>query len=205
MSKRKYSDVCEHKNQVLDEHEGTYVCTNCAKVIDNYYTQTIKPCNNEIMYIEKNTSNLISSEFASRLNIPVLNVKDKQTELKSVSNIYLEANKADFSVTLKEISAISGYSVKQIGKETKNTVNLLNISSLLEKYCKLLDLDYKIYSVIKETIDTENISGHNPLTIVASHIYKFLKDNKQKISMKKICEIIGISSISIQRYLKTLQ
>lgn len=205
MSKRKYSDVCEHKNQVLDEHEGTYVCTNCAKVIDNFYIQSFQTYDNEVIFKEKNTSNLISSEFASRLNIPVLNIDDKKNELKSASNIYLEANKADYSVTLKEISAISGYSVKQIGKETKNTVNLLNIDSLLEKYCKLLDLNYKTYSVIKETINTANISGHNPLTIVASHIYKFLKDNKKKISMKKICEVIGISSISIQRYLKTLQ
>lgn len=200
MFRKPYSELCEHKNQIIDEHEGIYVCEDCAKVIDNFYIESY-----EDKYEKKEFNlNPVISEFTNRLNIPTLDLVDKKNELKSVSSIYLKANKCNYSVTLKEISAISGYSAKQIGKETKNTINLLDISSLLEKYCKLLDLNYKTYSLIKETINKVNISGHNPLTIVASHIYKYLKDQKKKISMKKICEVVGISSISIQRYLKTI-
>ena len=209
MSRKTHSDLCEHKNQVIDEHEGIYICEDCAKVLDNIYIEPFDSnFKTEITFDNQNVlnSNKISSEFIHRLNIPDLNVEDKKNELKCASNIYLEANKSNCTVTLKEISAISGYSCKQISKETKNTVTLLNQPTLIEKFCKLLNLDYKTYTVIKENISKKEQSGHNPLTIVASHIYLHLKkEKKKKISMKKICDVVGISSISIQRYLKSIQ
>lgn len=207
MSRNIYSDVCEHKNQIIDDHEGSYICLDCAKVLDNVYISSFEYNNFDLESNGVDTQeNVISSEISHRLNIPNLNIKDEKNNIKSVSKLYLNANKNNFTVTLKEMSAVSGFSSKQIGKEIKNTVNILDISTLLEKYCKLLSLDYKSYSVIKENITKYEQTGHNPLTIVGSHIYIHIKNvKKEKISMKKVCDTIGISSISIQRYLKTIK
>jgi len=205
MSDKTHSDVCGHINQVLDEHEGIYICTDCAKVIENFFQDVSNIYGHENNnFFEKNNEK-ISSEITSRLNIPNLNIGDEKNELKSVSNVYIYANKTDCTVTLKEISAVSGFTCKQIGKETKNTIQLINLSSLLDKYCKILTLDYKTYTLIKETIEKLEPTGHNPLTIVAANIYIHLKKTKTKLSMKKICDTIGISPISIQRYLKRTQ
>lgn len=198
-----FSEQCEHKNQLLDEIEGCYVCTDCAKVLDPFFCELkVKKPQEDVSLEEKNTA--VISEISHRLNIPTLNLKDEKNDLKSASKLYLEANKKNFSVTLKEMSAVSGFSQKQLGKGIKNTITVLDTSNLLEKYCKLLELNFQTYAVIKETIAKSEQTGHNPITIVASHIYEHLKKTKtKKISMKQICEVTGISSISIQRYLKS--
>lgn len=206
MPRSTHSDVCEHKNQIIDDHEGTHICLDCAKVLDNVYVSSFRCEFNDFeTNVLETHGNQINSEISHRLNIPNLYLTNNKSDIKNISNLYLNANKKDYTVTLKEMSSVSGYSSKQIGKEIKNTVNILNLSQLTEKYCKLLSLDYKIYSVIKENINKQEHTGHNPLTLVASHIYLHMKNVKKKISMKKICDTIGISSISIQRYLKTLK
>lgn len=207
MSRETYSDVCEHKNQVIDDHEGTYVCLDCAKVIDNVFVPIFEDkekISEECMLNDLNTND-VSNEIAHRLNIPNFIKTNEKKNVKSISNVYIHANKNNFTVTLKEMSAVSGFSCKQIGKEIKNTVTVLDIPTLLEKYCKLLEIDYKTYTVIKDNIYKHEQTGHNPLTVVASHIYFHMKSVKKKLSMKNICDVVGISSISIQRYIKKLQ
>ena len=169
-----FSDLCDHKNQILDEHEGSYICLDCAKVLDNFFCQSNLKTDNEFKDFYQNEKGM-TSELTHRLNIPDLNLKNEKTDLKCASNIYLEANKKNYSVTLKEISSVSGCSLKKISKDTKNTVNILDISTLLEKYCKLLNLDFKTYAVIKESLNHTKPTGHNPITIVTSHIYSYIK------------------------------
>lgn len=207
MSRKTHSDVCEHKNQIIDDHEGTYVCLDCAKVLDTVFVSNFEDkekVSEEYMLKDLNTND-VSNEISHRLNIPNFNVNNEKKNIKSISNVYLNANRNNFTVTLREMSAVSGFSCKQIGKEIKNTVTVLDLPTLLEKYCKLLEIDYKTYAVIKDNIYKHEQTGHNPLTVVASHIYIYMKSVKKKLSMKKICDIVGISSISIQRYLKKLQ
>ena len=66
----------------------------------------------------------------------------------------------------------------------------------------MLNLNYKDYTVIKENILKVPVSGHNPLTVIGTFIYKYSKENRKKLSMKKISTVLQISPISIQRYLK---
>jgi response regulator of citrate/malate metabolism len=72
---------------------------------------------------------------------------------------------------------------------------------MLEKYCVMLKLDFKDYSVIKETIQRSLKTGHNNLTIIGANIYLHCKERK-KIPIKVIARTLNISCISIQRYLK---
>lgn len=207
MSGKKHSEICEHKNQLMDYHEGSYVCVDCAKVMDTVFVPSFEQNLFETNYeTDFKDPNCATSEISHRLNIPSFNVIKEKKEIKNISKLYLLANENKFTVTLKEMSAVSGYSCKQIGKELTKTVSILDLPTLLEKYCKLLEIDYKMYAVIKEKMLKNEQTGHNPLTIIASHIYTHLKTVKdKKLSMKKICDVIGISSISIQRYLKTLK
>ena len=79
---------------------------------------------------------------------------------------------------------------------------ILQPCDLLEKYCSYLGFDYKTYSLIKNELPRQNLSGHNPLTIISATIYKYCKKNNIRISMKKIASTVKISCVSIQRYLR---
>ena len=198
-------DTCKHLNQIIDEHEGTYICTDCAFVISNFFCEENFPIQDKNLIFEQTET----SEILSRLNLPdsfknfisETNIDDshKSNTVLNATNIYLTTNINNSVVTLKEMSAITGINSKQIAK---NKTNILDKYLLLEKYCTLLDLNYKTYTVIKERLKNLKLSGHNPLTVVASAIYIYSKENKLKLSMKKISDCFGISSISIQRYLK---
>jgi len=193
------SDTCKHLNVVIDEHEGIYICTDCAHVISNYFIHD-RIVNTEFQTSEKNNETL---EILARLNLPD-SFKDfisKQNEslVNNASNIYIKTNEKNSVVTLKEMSSITGIKPQKLAK---NMTNVINKELLLEKYCTLLDLDFKSSTVIKENYLSKEISGHNPLTVVASAIYIYSKKEKKKLSMKKISDVFGISPISIQRYLK---
>jgi transcription initiation factor TFIIIB Brf1 subunit/transcription initiation factor TFIIB len=192
---------CSHINQVIDEHEGTYICLDCSFVISEYFHQDQ---NYEHSKTDKWNDNE-TLEYLSRLNLPdglkhhISNIDLTNKNISRATAVYLKSNKLDSVVTLKEISSISGVSPKQIAK---NETNILNKKHLLDKYCKLLDIKFSDYTVIKEKLKLSEISGHNPLTVVASYIYQHSKENNLKLSMKKISNVFGISPISIQRYLK---
>lgn len=193
------SDTCKHLNVVIDEHEGIYICTDCAHVISNYFIHD-RIVNTEFQTSEKNNETL---EILARLNLPD-SFKDfisKQNEslVNNASNIYIKTNEKNSVVTLKEMSSITGIKPQKLAK---NMTNVINKELLLEKYCTLLDLDFKSSTVIKENYLSKEISGHNPLTVVASAIYIYSKKENKKLSMKKISDVFGISPISIQRYLK---
>lgn len=202
------NSVCKHLNQVIDEHEGIYICIDCAHVISPHFTEE-KYIN---IYESQNFNYDVkteTSEILSKLNLPdrlktychepTTKTKTISNTADKVTNIYLKINENDSLVTLKEISAVTGIHPKNIAK---NKTNILNKKVLLEKYCTLLGLDYKTYTLIKERLKCCKVSGHNPLTVVASIIYIHSKQYKLKLSMKKIAEQFGISPISIQRYLK---
>lgn len=193
------SNTCKHLNVVIDEHEGIYICTDCAHVISTYFIHD-RIVNTEFQTQEENKDTL---EILARLNLPD-SFKDfisKQNEslVNNASNIYIKTNEKNSVVTLKEMSSITGIKPQKLAK---NMTNVINKELLLEKYCALLDLDFKSSTVIKENYLSKEISGHNPLTVVASAIYIYSKKENRKLSMKKISDVFGISPISIQRYLK---
>lgn len=199
------STTCGHLNHVIDEHEGSIVCIDCGLVMsDQIFLEDKK----------KNEQNDIDDkykfkEILTRLNmsddfIHGLDIQKKTNISKIASNLYLNINKSS-SVSLKEISSVTGVCEKQLNQKTKGHVTVLDKEKLLDKYCAQLNISFKNYTVIKETLNKLKISGHNPLTVIASCIYLFCKKNKIKVSMRNISQTVGISCISIQRYLKTIK
>jgi transcription initiation factor TFIIIB Brf1 subunit/transcription initiation factor TFIIB len=106
-------------------------------------------------------------------------------------------------ISLKEISAVSGLTNSEIYKhQNSNDAIILRPEEMLEKYCTILKLNFKEYSVIKENIKGSLKTGHNNLTIIGANIYLYGKQNNLKLSIKLIAKTLNISCISIQRYIK---
>ena len=197
-------------NEVVDEREGTVVCVDCGLVLSQYYVSQANTnfCGGNFMVEE-------IKEVLERLNLPQFFSEDifnkiklskkENTKKKSLVPyfVYKTLNELGFPVSIKDISAVSGVSENDIYNMQESEKSLiLSPFSLLEKYCKLLGLnDFKTYSLIKETLPTTD-TGHNPLTVIASTIYKYCKKTGLKYSMKQIASTVGISSVSIQRYIK---
>lgn len=193
-----FEHTCSDMYQVIDEREGTIVCTNCGKVLDTQlyvdYEKTKEP---------SQTSNFQTNdkayEILSRLNLTnnTLLLDEKGIEVK---DLYQEINKQS-AVTLKEFCAATGLTKNVVVKTNRNCVCSVDIFKLLDKYCSLLEVPFTDYTVIKEKIQNKPYSGHPPLTVIGYYIHTTCK-KQRKITIKKICETLGISSISIQRFRK---
>lgn len=207
--------LCGHENVIDDEREGSCVCINCGLVLES---QLFLPGFNEIKYEKKITDikeiekNEQIRELLHRINLPdFLSAQiSRKCEGKSKKKIpfymYQTLNENGCPISMKEVSAVSGFTNSDIYKhQENNNVIILKPELMLEKYCKILDLNFSAYSVIKEKMLSVSMSGHSPLTIIGSNIYLYTKNNNLKIPMKKIAKTINISCISIQRYLKKLR
>jgi transcription initiation factor TFIIIB Brf1 subunit/transcription initiation factor TFIIB len=206
-------NMCEHFNSVIDEREGSVICTECGLVLEE---KLFKFYGHNFSFKEKDLSLKEDvKEILSKLELPdvfskmiIENFENSNSEKKRKKNylyyvVYKTLNENNVPISIKDISSISGVSDSTIyDMQEKNKTVIIQPSDLLEKYCGYLGFNYKTYSLIKKELPIENISGHNPLTIVAATIYKYCKKNNIKISMKKIATIVKISCVSIQRYIK---
>lgn len=201
--------ICGHFNEVIDEREGTVICIDCGLVLSdkNFHVNKFEEeVNGNETSVEMKIKDLLD-----KLNLPECFLPDIMKKYTTLQNkkylleyiLYDTLNESGFPISIKELSSVSGIPDAKIYDLQKNDKSIILLpENLLEKYCKLLELDYKTYSLIKKELPKEMNTGHNPLTIIASTIYKFSKTNKLKLSMKHISNVLNISPISIQRYLK---
>ena len=199
-------DVCEHKYPMIDEHEGTTVCCDCGLVIEKelYISPLVwddpiaVPIRDDLN--KKNVRN-DAVELLNRLNLSEDVLNQLPHDQQTIDNLFGAINKTSV-VTTKEFCAASGIRNKKLVKMNQNKVIDTNISLLLEKYCKLLGLTYRDYTLIKDKLSLRPASGHPPLTVIGYYISQYCRTNKIKKSMKQICSVLAISIISIQRYRK---
>lgn len=195
---------CQHINQVTDEHEGSVVCIDCGLVMFDQifcYDIQLQKTEKEIEDKQKNYKEILSRLNMSDDFLFDLKIQKKEKISSIASNLYININRTS-SISLKEISSVTGVCEKQLNQKTKGNITILDKEKMLDKYCAQLNISFKNYTVIKEILSKIKISGHNPLTVVASCIYIFCKKNKLKLSMRNISQAVGISCISIQRFLK---
>ena len=211
--------LCPHTNEIIDEHEGSIVCTNCGLVLSSVFKNYVN--NFQFENKQKHQLNNLTNidELLQKLNKPTgfsdkiynnlssmenINKKENKKNKKELLPyaVYSTLNELKSPISIKDISAVSGFNDSKIYKMQQNNTSIfLQPEDLLEKFTKLLNFDYKTYTVIKEDLP-KNKTGHNPLTIVGTIIYLYCKRNKLKYSIKKIATLVGTSPISIQRYLK---
>jgi transcription initiation factor TFIIIB Brf1 subunit/transcription initiation factor TFIIB len=202
-------NLCPHLNEIIDERAGAIVCTDCGLVISDFifkhnYQIAEKKCKKEEEIKEILERMHLPGVFTSTIieNYEKSLEKEKKSTLPFI--VYETLNKMGFPISIKDISAVSGISDSNIYNMQKpNKSIILQPNSLLEKYCRILGMDYKTYSLIKKELPKAIQSGHNPLTVIGGTIYNYCKKNNlKKYSMKKIASAISISPVSIQRYIK---
>lgn len=204
---------CKHINQITDEREGTLVCVDCGLVLSEHVFLYDNDYNSSHTKNESVLQNEIS-EILERLNLPQSYIENVEENFKSITtkkninlntilaaSVYKTFNKEKNTLSIKDVSAASGISARKISSFNKS-IHILKTENILEKYCKINNLDFKNYAVIKEDLKKYKILGHNPLTLVGSVIYMHCKKNKIKRSMKDIAQSLGISIVSIQRFIK---
>ncbi|MDP2794752.1 MAG: hypothetical protein Q8O25_11865 [Sulfurisoma sp.] len=213
-------DSCSHTNEIIDARCGAIVCTECGLVIDAYYESD--RCENK--YIP--TYNLPESavnyiyEMIERLNIPsgiltfiFKKIKEKRdggkiNETFLARCLYTTLCELGIPFSIKDICSVTGVNSSKISierkteeKTTSSSVVIINKEDILERACSKLSINYKNYTLIKESIVNKN-NGFNPSTVISAYIYVFCKKNKIKISLKQISDVTGISCMSITRFIK---
>lgn len=213
-------DDCSHQNEIIDYHEGTIVCTDCGIIKDFYFENTINPIipqveNNSYgeienvldrLHIPDQFSNIINNNLSSRITKKSRISRIDNTRYKKISSvkkiateIYNVVNQSNSILLLKDILNLSHLEPKQI---KSCDITIINLDEILERYTRKFDLNYKTFLQLKEKVSQFNNTGFQPLTIIASVIYLYHIEIGKKISMKKIASLLGISSISIQRFIK---
>lgn len=211
---------CTHQDEVIDERSGDIICISCGLVMDSFYVSN--SVRQEEQFFDK-PINLYNSvydytcEILERLNISrsflsqIFDLFTQKYKFYSTSDrhaliafcCYQILNENNVPISIKNISAVTGYSVEQISQMQDDTTSIVfDTHNALEKYCKMLNLSFHDYSLIKESIPIDQSSGHNPLTILSSAIHLYCVKNKKDLSLKDICDTTGISKISVQRYIR---
>ena len=200
-------NFCEHLNELIDEREGSIICSNCGLVLSPLFVGNSNASQNE-------KENEYVLEVLSRLNLPKyfyteilskigqLSVKDKKKENVLAYVIYKTLNDMGCGVTIKEINSVTGFSDVEIyNKQPPNESVIFDPLTSAEKYCILMGLPHQSFAVIKGIISSNN-TGHNPTTVIGAAIHKYCKDNQIPLNLEKIADTLKISPISIRRYLK---
>jgi transcription initiation factor TFIIIB Brf1 subunit/transcription initiation factor TFIIB len=212
------STDCTHRYEFEDASSGDIICPECGLLSPIFRSPQEKQFCGANYSVEntchqKGLSEIsdildrihISTTYARHVAKYLEKTYDIKTLERIVFSIYKVLNDMGVKISLHEISMATGISKSDLfGAQVKNTPISVCISTLCEKYCKMLDLDYQITSLIKAKLNDSKKSGHTPMTKVAGTIYYICKREKKNQSIKKISQLTNISSISIQRYNKFL-
>lgn len=215
---------CAHTYTVEDHHEGSIVCTDCNRVLDQLYACDKREPYEQTVF-NKNTSEIVdifdtlfapralicSFEEKLRKNLQLLNVR-KTNHLVGAClyEVFIENN---ISKTLSEISSVLQTSTSLIWKtlaeiqKSQPSINVVCPMQLTSRVCHALDLTYKDCKDINEKLlpVCARFPFHNPSTLVGTIVYLHCKEAKLKYTMKRVCNTVGISVISIQRFIKKLK
>lgn len=210
-----FIESCSHTNQLIDYRGGFVVCEECGTVIDHVFE--VYSCERDDMScgLTEKESDYVK-EMIERLNLPcsifshiAKRIKDKKegknaTETIMAHCLYIALADLGIPFSVNDVSNITGINQSKISRDKKcenSNVVIIKTENILERACSKLNLNFKQYTLIKESIKKSN-NGFNPSTIISAHIYVFCRANKLNITLKQISNTTGISCMSILRYIK---
>jgi len=212
------SSECSHINQITDATAGDDICTDCGLVIgrififpqkeknfrcfsideDNFLVELL-----EKLHLPKNIASYVNKELS---RIGVCNAR--YTNLSVAQCLYRTAAKLGMPITARDICAVSGFSSKKILEESFTNIQeqdsniiCISIDDILEKLCSKLCICFKDFTLIKKSVKIR-YSGFNPATVATAYIYLYCKKNLKSFKLKDICNISGISCMSVHRFIK---
>lgn len=205
---------CQHLTQIEDFHEGSVICSLCGLVLSPLFIDQISqlsdPChdpsteNFSLAEIRNLLDRIhISTCFATQIDAHLTKNFTTKSRKALVYSIFKVLNEINIPISMKELSQACHINKKMLHQaQSENDVVFIKFSDIVEKYAKLLNLNYQTITLIKETIKRCPMSGHNPNSVLASTIYQVCRRTKQRVSIKKVSQVTQVSCVSIQRYNK---
>lgn len=215
------TSTCPHFNEIIDQHHGDYICSDCGLVLDKIYSSfninlfshdwgekknMVEEIKDVLERLQLPTSfaNMIFNNFSNQCPTNERMTDLKKRVLMGIST-YEVLNENDIPISIKDIACAIQVSTEDMFHYQKKPI-AINWEEMLSKYCTLLGVGYPDYVVINRRIkENKVLSGHNPITILGGYIYMYVKEQKLKISLKQISDTLSISGVSIQRYIKFLE
>jgi len=159
---------CQHLSQIEDFHEGCVICSLCGLVLSPLFMDQIT----QISSLNSTAENLnlaeiknlldrvhISTSFATQIDSYFQTnfvIKSKQALLYSMFKIL---NELGVSISMKEISQAFNISKKMLHRaQSVNHIIKIDFLDVIEKYGKLLNLNFETITLIKEEIRNKGIT-----------------------------------------------
>lgn len=199
---------CEHRNEILDARQGEYVCEDCGQVLDSFFVGKVEKtasCYSKDVWLDR------TKDILDRFHIPITysstvvnyfkNMYVKKTFPALLFSIYKILNDQQIYISLHDLSVATGTKLSDIyANQTADEHVFLDLATMAEKYCCMLELTSEVISVIKKKLKETVLTGHSPSTVIAGTIYKCCRQLNIPITIKKVADITNVSCISIQRF-----
>lgn len=204
-------EKCSHPNCVEDEN---LVCTDCGLVISNIFQDAspgvLWPNHSELPFEKSPLYNKVqdlahilhldetsfSEEILSSIRMKPSWMRDDEA---LVFYTYDYLIKAKNYIKFPFLCKLCGVSEKKMSRYTFLTCGFSS-DDLISKSCKLFNLTYSEEKLLKNKMAQKKISGHAPATVLGGYLFSLFST---KLTMKKICTVLNINSVSVRRYIKS--
>lgn len=211
-----YSNDCCHPHPVIDVHEGTTICPECAKVLTYNMEATMQPqetifccyktrmelllhdfcCNGQITaLVEKHT--LTYFKTLLKYEKKHFSTNEKENDLMAFA-LYYSLNKNGASMTPPDVEALTGTTRGKFWQiESKFQCHIpAKMSNLVSKIGSMLKLSFSQQQEIEKIVDNFRSSFHamgsvKDRSVLAAVIYLYSKSNK----MKRSCSILHVTNV----------
>ena len=108
--------TCNHLNEVIDEHEGSFVCLDCGLVLSPFFDQR-----QNFICDQKADGDI--KEFLHRINLPLCYLDEKNITCETKKDKQFAGQLYDVFtgnqkvITIKEFSSVTGVTEKNILKQ----------------------------------------------------------------------------------------
>ncbi|MFO7792530.1 MAG: TFIIB-type zinc ribbon-containing protein [Candidatus Saliniplasma sp.] len=142
-------------------------------------------------------------------------IRGRNINCIAASCVYTTCKQAGIPRTLKEISEVTLFKKREIGRayislcrELKLKIEPVKAQYYIERFCDRLELDGRIQRDAKEIIDKAEslrfLSGKCPSGLAAAAIYIAAKNRRDKITQKKIARVASVTEVTIRNRYKEL-
>ena len=211
--------ICCRQSSNITPIDGTYTCVKYSLVNDVLYISTaVSACQGDDNiirlkepineYCERGNIDLQTGYFAEKIFNEFL-AKSKRVHKSPLASacLYVSCRKNGVPRTIKEISAISGCDIKQMGRYEKIISNIHHPSDAglyVERFCLKVGISLLQAKIVRQEIqrNQDKIGSSNTPAVACAFIFKHLKEN---ICVNMLEDVSGVPVSTIKRMAKSIE
>lgn len=227
------SDECLHNQTVDDEREGNSICISCGLVLQPIFLETswetekrqsmhfdqdLKGRSREFFFRDLGANAHICESITHDAGLYYDKIKNNLKDHKPKFNdnvlaayaLYETLSKHKVSRSVQEIEYLTGSKPgKMFAVESAlNLTETLNCPlHFVSRFCSMLQLSFIDETIIRNIVKNATklkLSNMRSQCTVAVIIQLFCKEKRYKITLKKICEICGVSPTNIHTLIRKM-